>query len=451
MKRFLTVLLAALLIAGLCVPALADFTAKVYNTESLNIRSGPGTSYAWLGSVKKDGLVRVVGESGGWYKVVAQDSGISGYMSKNFLIAVEQNTAQTGTFAVVRDTDNLNLRSGPGSDYTWLGSAKKGDWVQVDGESGNWYHVTVVDSGLSGYMSKNFLSVWQAQGVNYNQATVQNPNGTRFLNLREQASYDAKVLDIFYNGDICTVINRQADGWWYVSAIKNGQTLYGYFRSEYLTLGGAAATARVNTAQNGGTGGKLNLRNRPTTDASSTVIKQIPNGATVQVYLQGRTWWQVEYEGAVGFVDAGFLGGQPSGGGSTSGGNAVVQTGNSGRLNLREQANSNAKVLGKYANGTVLTVLQRGSAWCYVQVGGQNGYMMSKFLSIPNGAAATKQVKNTNGGSYVNLRTTPEKINGNVNVRVPDGASVSLLAWGQEWSQVSYNGKTGYMMSWFLK
>ena len=51
----------------------------------------------------------------------------------------------------------------------------------------------------------------------------------------------------------------------------------------------------------------------------------------------------------------------------------------------------------------------------------------------------------------MNLRSSPNKTSGNVNVRVPVGATVSLLSWGAEWSQVSYGSYTGYMMSWFLK
>lgn len=75
---------------------------------------------------------------------------------------------------------------------------------------------------------------------------------------------------------------------------------------------------------------------------------------------------------------------------------------------------------------------------------------MTKFLSIGS-STATKQVYNSNGGTYVNLRSAPQKSSGNVNVRVPSGATVNLLSWGEEWSQVSYNGTTGYMMSWFLR
>ena len=95
-------------------------------------------------------------------------------------------------------------------------------------------------------------------------------------------------------------------------------------------------------------------------------------------------------------------------------------------------------------------MLQRGTAWCYVQVAGQTGYMMTKYLSL-SGSTSTKTVYNPNGGTYVNLRSSPEKQNYNVNVRVPVGAIVNLLSWGDEWSQVSYGGTTGYMMSWFLR
>ena len=175
---------------------------------------------------------------------------------------------------------------------------------------------------------------------------------------------------------------------------------------------------------------------------------QVPNGAQVTALLQGSNWWQVEYNGTVGFVDAGFLrtGSSPV----PATGNAVVQTGNSGKLNLREQANSDARILARFENGTVVNVLQRGETWCYVQAGGQYGYMMTKYLSI-SGSGATKVVRNTNGGTYVNLRTAPKKTSSNVAMRVPDGAMVNLIAWGEEWSRVSYNGVLGYMMSWFLK
>mgnify|MGYP002626106368 CR=1 FL=1 len=459
---FLLVLCVAL---ALCLPAQAEYYARVYNADTLNIRSGPGSDYPWLGSVPRDGQVRVVGESGNWYQIVTLDGLVTGYMSKNYLTTNSYSVPSTPAYSdpyasytmpvsygVVTDTNALNVRSGPGTEYTLLGSIAKGEWVEISGESGNWYYVTVVDRGLIGFVSKNYVSQWQGGTAGGSIAVVQNPAGTRFLNLRAYPSYDAQILDIFYNGEMCTVINRQSDGWVYVLATKNGQSLYGYFRGEYLTGGGSTGENQVvNTWQNGGNGRSLNLRSEPST--SGSVIANIPNGSTVQVLLKGSKWWQVMHDGATGFVDSGFLGnggGQPNIPGNPGYNTATVQTGNSGRLNMREQANSSAKVLGRYENGTPVTILQVGSTWCQVQVYGQTGYMMTKYLSI-KGTSITKQVVNNNGGTYVNLRTSPNKTSGNINLRVPVGSQVQLLAWGQEWSQVQYNGKTGYMMSWFLK
>ena len=87
-KKLLALLLAAALLLSLCPLALAEFYAEVYNTESLNIRSGPGSSYSWLGAVPLGERVRVVGESGGWYQVVTLDNKLTGYMSKNFLLVL---------------------------------------------------------------------------------------------------------------------------------------------------------------------------------------------------------------------------------------------------------------------------------------------------------------------------------------------------------------------------
>ena len=370
------------------------------------------------------------------------------------LLLLVGTQALADTYAVVYNTETLNVRSGPSANYTWLGSLNRGEWVRVTGESGNWYQVQLVKANITGYMSKNYLKTFEGgyAGVS-NVATVNNPVSTQWLNLRKAPSYEAEVLDIFYNGAQCTILNR-LDGWYYVSIVKNGQVLYGYFRSEYLKTGSEAMSTNYKVStQNGGW---LNVRSAPMYE--SAVVTTIPNGSNVSVVLEGNDFHQVMYNGTTGFVASDFLKKSSSTGGnvtvpSYTSANATVKTGNTGKLNLRSQAYSNAKILGQYANGTTVTVLQRGSVWSYVQVNadGQKGYMMTKYLSTSGNFSTYKTVQNNNGGSYVNLRSTPDKKTGNVNVRVPVGAQVDVLAWGDEWSQVQYNGASGYMMTWFLK
>lgn len=355
--------------------------------------------------------------------------------------------AAADTYATVTGATSLNVRSGPSSSYAWLGSVGKGGWVRVTGESGNWYSVVTVEENITGYMSKNYLTTASATGGN--TAVVNNPKATQFLNLRATPSYDANVLGIFYNGAVCTILGEY-DGWYYVQiTTTGGVTLQGYFRGEYLSLSGGASSATVSTAN----GGKLNLRTAPTYTGSN-VTMQIPNGSRVSVLLKGKPFWQVSYNGVSGFADSSFLkegaGGSSGAGGAN--GAAVVRTGNAGKLNLREQAYGTAKILSQYANGVAVTLLQQGAEWCYVRVNsdGQTGYMMTKYLHITAPASAAKTVINPNGGNYVNLRSAPAKSGDNVTIRVPVGARVSVLSWGDVWSQVVYNGTAGYMMSWFL-
>ena len=54
-------------------------------------------------------------------------------------------------------------------------------------------------------------------------------------------------------------------------------------------------------------------------------------------------------------------------------------------------------------------------------------------------------------GTYVNLRSTADMTQNNVRTRVPSGSSVTVLIPGPDWCKVSYNGYTGYMLSYFLQ
>ena len=54
-----------------------------------------------------------------------------------------------------------------------------------------------------------------------------------------------------------------------------------------------------------------------------------------------------------------------------------------GYLNLRREASTSAKVLGKYDDGTPCVILDRAGGWYYVSVGGQTGYFSHPFHLHP--------------------------------------------------------------------
>ena len=71
------------------------------------------------------------------------------------------------------------------------------------------------------------------------------------------------------------------------------------------------------------------------------------------------------------------MGGQNQGGF----GQMTVHTGNNGGLLMRREASQDSKILGVYANGTQVDVLEAADGeWVKVQIGNRTGYMMIKFL-----------------------------------------------------------------------
>ena len=381
--------------------------------------------------------------------------------------AVTPAEAANGDFGLVYNSPSVNLRSQPNQYADWLGSYTTGTWLEINGESGNWYHVTGPD-GKMGYMSKNYIRV---PGNSYGTVViVDNPKETSFLNMRETPSYSARVVDYYYNTTPGVVLGYQ-NGWYHVNV--NGKT--GYLRSEYVyeatNVPYAYQVATVVTANGGG----LNMRFGPGSHYS--IRQSLKNGTYVMVLEKGNAWWKVSVGGSVGYVMSSFMKdgivkrenlGSVSGGtssGSTSSGGTYYPPASANSyavvtnprptqlLNLREQPNSDSRVLGQYKNGTRLTMLEQGSVWCKVRVdaNGKVGYMMTRYLTLNNLPAVPTASVTHPQRTFVNLRTAPSVNTGRIITRMKHGVEVTILEPGTTWSKVDYNGSVGYCMTVYLK
>ena len=118
-----------------------------------------------------------------------------------------------------------------------------------------------------------------------------------------------------------------------------------------------------------------------------------------------------------------------------------------GALNLRETASLSAKVLGQFPTGTLVEIVEAGSEWHKVEVGGKSGYMMAKYLN--SGETAMTAVVRTNTGIGLNLREEPE-MDGAIITSARNGAQVVVLQKGRDWCRVSVNGTEGFMSTQYL-
>ena len=133
-------------------------TTKEVNTDSLNVRSGPSTSNSIIGKLNKGSKVSVISESNGWSKI--NYNGKEAYVSSQYLSSVSgnNNTSKPEVVKEIKEvnTDSLNVRSGPGTSFSKIGSLSKGSKVEVISENNEWSKINY--NGKEAYVSSQYLS-----------------------------------------------------------------------------------------------------------------------------------------------------------------------------------------------------------------------------------------------------------------------------------------------------
>lgn len=139
-------------------------TGKVVNvTSSLNVRSGPGTENERIGSLGPSDTVTVVGKEGNWYKI--EFNGGYGYVSADYIEIVSgdpatvpetpsQQPSSSSSFDVIITASVLNVRNGPGTGYTKIGSLNQGATATVLEERDGWYRIDY--AGQEGWISAEY-------------------------------------------------------------------------------------------------------------------------------------------------------------------------------------------------------------------------------------------------------------------------------------------------------
>lgn len=124
----LTILLTVVLLFSLADPAAA--AGGKINGSVVNVRSGPGSSYAVSGSLYRDTEVEILQQSNGWDQI--KYGSLTGWVSSD-LITPDITLKVTGEY--------VNLRSGPGTTYSIVGQVTRGQTLTLLDAVDNWYIV----------------------------------------------------------------------------------------------------------------------------------------------------------------------------------------------------------------------------------------------------------------------------------------------------------------------
>jgi uncharacterized protein YgiM (DUF1202 family) len=131
-------------------------SVTMYATTGVNVRSGPSTSYSIVGGLDRGDKVTRIGTSGNWTKVV-WGNGSAYVFSKYLQTGYIGGGSSSSTSTYTRYTTTLlNVRSGPSTSYSVLGTVGQGQPLSCVGTSGNWTKI-IWGSGYA-YVYTSYLT-----------------------------------------------------------------------------------------------------------------------------------------------------------------------------------------------------------------------------------------------------------------------------------------------------
>lgn len=247
-SKFISLILAVVLVCSIgmvsAYAANTPFEGHI-SGSGVNFRKGPSTSYAIRGVYSYGTVVTVLEElENGWCRV--NILGVEGFVYGAYVTRgyspqtpIALDTSLQGQWGFV-NTNNVNLRYGPGSGYASLGALLKGtDVLILSYLSNGWYGVQV--NGYPGFIFGDFVTVgtynpadefitsWAYTGVNPMYCNIGG------VVVRSAPSSNASAIGTLPVYVEVNVLTEYSNGWYGISYQSlNGALLTGYVYSYNL-------------------------------------------------------------------------------------------------------------------------------------------------------------------------------------------------------------------------
>lgn len=242
MSKWVSALLALMLLAGLSMPVAMAADLYYETKEKAVIYKGAGTSFGEVVTVPKgDVMVMTSKWYAEWWKVKytsAASKTYEGYIRSKVLKESskrsnkKENTENTKPLGCYSTTAELHLRSGPGSSYKSRTTVPKGNVVNVtDTTNASWFKVTFINSKgtkfADGFLASSYL-----------KKASEPYNASAKTQVRKKASKSGKVVCNLPKGAYVLVTAYTNKTWYKVSYTdKNGTNYTGFVLKSKLKKG----------------------------------------------------------------------------------------------------------------------------------------------------------------------------------------------------------------------
>jgi len=201
----------------------ASAATGIINTDNVNVRSGPATTYDAVGRLDQGSQVEILSGKNDWYQIKSAD--LSGWV-RNDLINVQKE------YSLKVTGNGVNLRSGPGTTFDIVGYATQGETLTLLDVKGDWYQVKNA-AGLKAYIKASFTEKTEktiptpntdkpVPPASATSKQIEVVSGTVFLRSGPGSTFDQ--VGSVSGGDVLSVLGEEGE--WYKIRKADGSSAY---------------------------------------------------------------------------------------------------------------------------------------------------------------------------------------------------------------------------------
>jgi|GEM_PF-1709573 len=289
----------------------------------------------------------------------------------------------------------LNVRSGPSTFYSKIGTLSRGQTVSIQSESNGW--ATISYNGSTAYVASMYLlKTSESSTASTSSSTTATVTASR-LNIRTGMSTAYGIVTVLPKGTQVTVLS--INGSYYFISVS-GKT--GYAPSQYFSLNSnsQSSTSSSSSSSSGSetssavatgtvTASTLNVRSGPSTSYSK--VGTLRSGQSVSIYSTSNGWAKINYSGTTAYVASMYLriasssstSSNPTTSSSSDSSSSWTATATvtASRLNIRTGMSTAYSVVTVLPRGTQVTVVSTCGSYYYISVSGKTGYAPSQYFS----------------------------------------------------------------------
>lgn len=373
----------------------------VVATDVLNVRETPDANGVIISKVQRGESYPVVDSQGEWLKIQVTSSK-AGWVA-SFLVT-ESSEGARSTASRSSDganvqvlTDDLRVRSGPGTNFSVVGFLNaSATSVQYLEENENW--VKVHSDGVEGWVSKEFVTILAKKKKKSQPEPTESTEETEGqsatittdgLNIRSEPSTQSEVLGSLSSGQQVEVLAIRGE-WLNISY----DGIVGWIHSDYANINeppsdtqGSNAPKTEATIKVAG----LNVRSEPTLNGK--VFDQLPQGTTVSIISERNNWCEIEYDnGKTGWIAGWFLekSGVSSPAPSQSSDGTIVIVDDA--TNIRSAPSTDSKVIMRADEGEEFSIVAVEDNWYKIKLqDGSEGYVAGWIVATKGNATSIKR------------------------------------------------------------